>query len=82
MKGVEKGSKYIVLSCWNSRVSILVLTLFLFSSGGIWAQVPSYVPKDSLVGWWPFNGNANKKVGTGNYGSNFILITTIYERNV
>ena len=22
--------------------------------------VPSYVPTNGLVGWWPFNGNANE----------------------
>ena len=30
------------------------------------AQVPSYVPTDGLVGWWPFNGNANDESGNGN----------------
>ena len=33
------------------------------------AQVPSYVPTDGLVGWWPFNGNANDESGNGNDGS-------------
>ena len=23
------------------------------------AQVPSYIPQNGLVGYWPFNGNAN-----------------------
>ncbi|MFM7105117.1 MAG: hypothetical protein ACKOW8_06310 [Flavobacteriales bacterium] len=32
------------------------------------AQVPSYVPTDGLVGWWPFNGNANDESGNGNNG--------------
>ena len=32
------------------------------------AQVPSYVPTDGLVGWWPFNGNANDESGNGNDG--------------
>lgn len=32
------------------------------------AQVPSYVPTDDLVGWWPFNGNANDESGNGNDG--------------
>jgi len=31
--------------------------------------VPSYVPTDGLVGWWPFNGNANDESGNGNNGS-------------
>jgi Concanavalin A-like lectin/glucanases superfamily len=32
------------------------------------AQVPSYIPADGLVGWWPFNGNANDESGNGNNG--------------
>lgn len=32
------------------------------------AQVPSYIPTDSLVAWWPFNGNANDESGNGNNG--------------
>jgi len=32
------------------------------------AQVPGYVPTDGLVGWWPFNGNANDESGNGNDG--------------
>ena len=33
------------------------------------AQVPSYVPSNGLVGWWPFNGNANDLSGNGNHGT-------------
>lgn len=32
-------------------------------------QVPSYVPSNGLVGWWPFNGNANDESGNGIDGS-------------
>jgi len=32
------------------------------------AQVPSYVPTNGLVGYWPFNGNANDGSGNGNNG--------------
>ena len=32
------------------------------------AQVPNYVPASGLVGWWPFNGNANDESGNGNNG--------------
>ncbi len=32
------------------------------------AQVPNYVPINGLVGWWPFNGNANDESGNGNNG--------------
>jgi uncharacterized protein (TIGR02145 family) len=43
----------------------LVLCLGTFAS----AQVPSYVPTNGLVGWWPFNGNANDESGNGNHGT-------------
>ena len=33
------------------------------------AQVPNYVPANGLVGWWPFNGNANDESGNGNDGT-------------
>jgi hypothetical protein len=31
--------------------------------------LPSYVPSNGLVGWWPFNGNANDESGNGNNGT-------------
>jgi hypothetical protein len=31
--------------------------------------VPNYVPNNGLVGWWPFNGNANDISGNGNNGT-------------
>jgi hypothetical protein len=33
------------------------------------AQVPNYVPSNGLLGWWPFNGNANDESGNGNNGT-------------
>ncbi|MFB0923855.1 MAG: hypothetical protein QMB65_01015 [Vicingaceae bacterium] len=47
----------------------LLLYLLLLTSFNLSAQAPSYVPTDSLVGWWPFNGNANDLSGTGNDGT-------------
>jgi len=32
------------------------------------AQVPTYVPTDGLIGYWPFNGNANDESGNENNG--------------
>jgi hypothetical protein len=31
--------------------------------------IPSYIPTNGLVGWWPFNGNANDESGNGNHGT-------------
>ncbi len=30
--------------------------------------IPAYVPTNGLVGWWPFNGNANDESGNNNNG--------------
>ncbi len=45
---------------------LLVACLFLQYASN--AQVPSYVPTDGLIGWWPFTGNANDESGNGNDG--------------
>ncbi|MBI2258810.1 MAG: hypothetical protein HYU67_07920 [Flavobacteriia bacterium] len=42
---------------------------FILFSFGAFSQVPSYVPTDGLVGWWPFNGNADDESGNGNDGT-------------
>ena len=51
--------------------SILLTALILFClSDSILSQnVPSYVPSNGLVGFWPFNGNANDESGNGNDGA-------------
>ncbi len=38
----------------------------VFIGGKAFAQVPSYVSTNGLVGWWPFNGNTNDESGNGN----------------
>ena len=59
----------------TTRLSIFpYLTLFLTSltlllATAAQAQVPSYVPTNGLVGYWPFNGNANDESGNGNNGT-------------
>ena len=30
--------------------------------------IGDYIPRNELVGWWPFNGNANDESGNGNHG--------------
>ena len=32
-------------------------------------KIPAYVPTNGLVGWWPFNGNANDESGNNNNGT-------------
>lgn len=49
---------------------LLLLTMgFIFSAQTLFAQVPSYVPTQGLVGYWPFNGNANDASGNGHNGT-------------
>ena len=42
---------------------------FALTTQMIMAQVPSYVPTNGLVGYWPFSGNANDESGNGNNGT-------------
>lgn len=45
------------------------LLLLGFFAQAVTAQtIPSYVPTNGLVGWWPFNGNANDLSGNGHNG--------------
>jgi hypothetical protein len=47
-----------------------LLILFIIASCNLLhaQNIPSYVPTNGLVGWWPFNGNANDESGNGNNG--------------
>ncbi len=47
-----------------------ILLLLIYMSQFTFSQVPSYVPSNGLVGYWPFNGNANDESGNGNNGIN------------
>jgi hypothetical protein len=44
----------------------ILLCLIVLFSYHLSAQVPSYVPANDLIGYWPFNGNANDESGNGN----------------
>ena len=46
-----------------------LLVALVFATNVMAQNIPSYVPKDGLVGWWPFNGNANDESGNGNHGT-------------
>lgn len=57
-----------------SILSIIILPLCVKA---LYAQIPSYIPTNGLVGWWPFNGNANDESGNGNNGTvNGATLTT------
>ena len=48
---------------------LLCVFVTLFCALPIFSQIPSYIPTNGLVGWWPFNGNANDESGNGNHGT-------------
>jgi hypothetical protein len=52
-----------------TRFYFLLILAIVCASDVIAQNIPSYVPKDGLVGWWPFNGNANDESGNGNHGT-------------
>jgi hypothetical protein len=62
----------------KSTIKYLLFTaiVFVFTSNAF-SQVPNYVPTNGLVGYWPFNGNANDESGNGNNGTvNGATLTT------
>ncbi len=53
----------------KTKILLLTAAACLFGATASMAQtVPSYVPTNGLVGWWPFNSNANDESGNGNNG--------------
>lgn len=48
---------------------VLYVLLLLSAIPSVHSQIPSYIPTNGLVGWWPFNGNANDESGNGNNGT-------------
>lgn len=49
-------------------LTILALSGLITTS---FAQIPSYVPTNGMIGWWPFDGNANDLSPNGNNGTVF-----------
>lgn len=62
------------------NLMLTALSLLLFSAAAIAQNVPSYVPTNGLVGWWPFNGNANDESGNGNNGTNLNNVAFVNDR--
>ena len=51
------------------RIFLILALSILFIPTGISQDLPSYVPTDGLVAYYPFNGNANDASGNGNNGT-------------
>jgi hypothetical protein len=53
----------------KNKILLLIIVATLGLTTATMAQVPSFVPTNGLVGYWPFNGNANDESGNGNNGT-------------
>jgi hypothetical protein len=61
----------------KKKILLLMAVATLGFTAATMAQVPNYVPTNGLVGYWPFNGNANDESGNGNNGTvNGATLTT------
>lgn len=49
-------------------IFLCVFLALFFLNGMVMGQIPGYLPSDALVGWYPFNGNANDQSGLNNNG--------------
>lgn len=49
--------------------NLYLLSIFVLLTCVTYGQVPNYIPQNGLVGYWPFNGNANDESGNGNDGA-------------
>ncbi len=50
----------------TKTILLFTLAILTITANTIAQNVPSYIPTNGLVGWWPFNGNANDESGNGN----------------
>jgi hypothetical protein len=54
----------------KTKEILLSVALTLIMTAASMAQnVPSYVPTNGLIGWYPFTGNANDSSGNGNHAT-------------
>jgi hypothetical protein len=53
----------------KKNLLLTAIAIFGLAAVTFGQTVPSYVPTSGLVGWWPFNGNANDESGSGNDGT-------------
>ena len=51
------------------KVLLTAVATLSLATATIAQNVPNYVPTNGLVGWWPFNGNANDESGNNNNGT-------------
>ncbi len=54
---------------FNKHIVVISFITMLLTPVFNLAQIPSYIPTNGLVGWWPFNGNANDESGNSLNGN-------------
>jgi hypothetical protein len=59
---------FIYLKGFGMKNILSIFLVLIVISVDATAQVPSYVSKNGLQGWWGFNGNPNDESGNGNHG--------------
>ena len=65
------------------KIILFLALVVVLTTQSLFAQVPSYVPTNGLVGYWPFNNSANDESGNGNNGVvNGATLTTDRNGNV
>ncbi len=47
---------------------LCVLSFLIVNSSILYSQLPTYVPANDLIAWYPYNGNAIDASGNGNNG--------------
>jgi hypothetical protein len=52
----------------HKTIILSVLAILMSVNTAMAQTIPSYVPTSGLVGWWPFNANANDESCNGNDG--------------
>jgi len=50
---------------------LTTITIIGFAATTIGQNIPPDVPINGLIGWWPFDGNANDESGNNNNGTNY-----------
>jgi len=53
----------------RKNLFLTAITILGFATFTMAQHVPDYVPKNGLLGWWPFNGNAIDETNNGNNGT-------------
>jgi hypothetical protein len=66
---IRFNTKQTINKHMKTKTLLLVIIATLGLTASTMAQnLPNYVPANGLVGWWPFNGNANDESGNGYNG--------------